>query len=431
MNKKLLSGILALSMLCGTAFTAACEKDGKDNAKVPNVNQQQTPTTPNNPVTPPVDDRPVDTSEGYLSENVYQSDYLAANAYVASELKGAATAGELYNYEVSEEVLTEEESSALNLGDDVGNIISVRKMRVQYVDKDLDDIKEKEVYLVALTDGQYKYYVPNINTGETLLKSYYDLVASTTLSYSSVTVNTVTEEQISTSLQMYGMSMTEQSSTTNTGIWKINRDVAYYKGTSKGTSSTTMDGENTTQEIDEVSEMYIVRSPSNPEKFISLIKSTNEWLHMEYPLAYEFDTIAKTDDNYLMAAITMIEFATSDHSYFEKADFGFRTSSDKMQAYTDDIILPLTLETMSENLGGLIDVSNMNFNYGDQSFADYYLKANTLNKVDYVSDVTCTYTDYNMQMDMQVKGTSSYSGYGTTVVNIPADIQAIIDNYNS
>ncbi len=420
MQKKILSGILALSMLCGTAFMAACESDSKKiNASIPNNLQQQQQTPPiGNPVTPPVDDRPVDTYDGVLSESTYQSEYLAASAYVTRELKGVATVGDLYDYKVDETELSVEEISALNMGETQGNILSVRKMRVQYVNNDLSDIQEKEVYLISLDNGEYQYFVPKMVTGEALDKSYFDLAASTTLAYSSVTITMTNEENMHMSMS-YGSDV-ESSKKTN-GVWKISGDTAYYKATIQDFS----DGKTTTSTIEE----YIVRDPSNPKNFIAVMISNGEFYAMDYPLTYTFENIAKTDDNYLMAALAMLEFAISDHSYFEKADFGFRTSANKMQAYSNDIILPMVAKTMNENFGHIIDVSSMQFTYGEQSYVNYHLKANTLNKQEFISDVTCSHSAYGITMDLYSKGSLSYSDYGKTVVTIPANVQELINNY--
>jgi hypothetical protein len=410
MKKKLISGVLALSMLCGTAFMAACGESKKSSS----ATQPPQPPSNNTPITPPVDNRPVDTYTGYLSEDIYATEYDALSSYVARELKGAATIGDIYNYEIGEE-LSADEISALNIGE-VENLLAVRKTRVQYVDKDYDDIKEKDVYLVVLNDGYLKYFAPALNTGDTLPSSYYDLVSSNTLSQTSVTCVSTTTQTISINIDSYGAS---SANITGTNTWKVTKDVVYCIANqqTEGYGSST-------------SEYYIVRNPNDPSDFLQIYRNgNNAWELTSYIATLTLPTIPKTDDNYLMASIVMLEFATADHSYFEKTNFGFRMSSDKLQAYCDNIVMPMVMDSLNESVGPSAELGKLNFLWKEDSLVDFYLKDNLLTKYDSITDCTATGVYVDMTMDMYIESTLNFSNYGTTVVTIPAEVQQIINNY--
>ena len=415
MKKKLLSGVLALSMLCGTAFMASCGESKKSSSATPNPQQQQQLPSNNTPITPPVDNRPVDTYTGYLSEDIYLTEYEALASYVARELKGAATVGDLNGYEFGEE-LTADEISALNIGE-VENLLSVRKMRVQYVDKDYDDIKEKDLYLVTLEDGYYKYFAPALNTGDTLSKSYYDSIASNTLSNTSVTCTINTTQKLA--LYDTGDSVPEYATSTTSSVWKFTADVAHCKSTitaEDGSSSET--------------EMYVARSQNNPETFMAYMYiESYGWYTMPYPISYNLESIKKTDANYLMAVTAMIEFATADQTYFEKTDLGFRMSADKMQQYTDQIMIPLMEDVFKEVLGSSYSLAEMKLTYHKETFVDYYLKNGMLNKYDYRNKCTCVYPNLGMTLDMDITGTLTYSNYNATVINIPDNLREMLNQY--
>lgn len=414
MKKKLISGVLALSMLCGTAFMAACGESKKSSSATQNNQQQQTPSN-GNPVTPPEDTRPVDTYTGYLSEDIYATEYDALSSYVANELKGAATIGDIYNYEIGEE-LSADEISALNIGE-VENLFAVRKMRVQYVDKDTDDIKEKDLYLVTLEDGYYKYFAPALNTGEPLVKSYYDSVASNTLSNTSVTCTINATQKLA--LYDTGDSVPEYTTSTTSSVWKFTADVAHCKST-----ITAEDGSRSE------TEMYVARSQNNPETFMAYMYiESYGWYTMPYPISYNLESIKKTDPNYLMAVTAMIEFATADQTYFEKTDFGFRMSADKMQQYTDQIMIPLLDDVFKELLGSSYSLAEMNLTYHEDTFVNYYLKNGMLNKYDYRNKCTCVYPNLGMTLDMDITGTLTYSNYNATVINVSEDLKELFNQY--
>ena len=421
MKKKVLSAFALSLALCLSLGATACGDGGnKNNASMNNP----APSQPTGPVTPPV----VDTYKGELSETSYDSVNSAQNAYLENEILGKATSVSSYYFQDQE--MAEEELLKVRGDFTASGIIteeqisSVIKYLLCYTDSDTSEELQKIMYLLELTDMSYRYFTPEIEEGETLTGSYYDSVADNTLSTGRVTVKTT----MSITMAMYGEILGGEDTTqviNQSSTLYITPDAAYSKVTQK--SST--DGQ---QAPDATAEMYVVRSEKDPTKFINAMKSTGEtsWTVDYYPIEINFPKISTTDPEYLLCVLAASEFGLSDHSYFTKTAFGFTMNTDKEQQFMNDVMAATTISSLGMSGGDLLDTITLQFKEGSKT--DFYVQNGALSK--YAYDIAVDYlikghTDPYISQDM--KGTNSYSNYGTTNVTVPQDVLEAIAGFEN
>lgn len=420
MKKKMFSAFALSLALCVTLGAFGCGDGGKSNA---GMNNNPAPSQPSGPVTPPV----VDTYEGELSESSYDSLYSAQEAYIANEILGKATSISNYSFqdqEMSEEELLKIKGDFIKGGVSEDQINGVIKFLLSYTDDDASRELQKIMYFLELKDITYRYFTPKVEEGATLTGSYYQSVADNTLSSGCVTVkSTFSMTMVMSNSILDSGEMTQVIN--QSGTIYITPDAAY----SRVVQQSSTDGQ---QAPDATAEMYIVRSENDPTKFINAMKSTGEtsWTVDYYPIEIEFPKISATDPEYLLCVLAASEFGLSDHSYFTKTAFGFTMNTDKEQQFMNDVMGATTISSLGMSGGDLLDTITLQFKEGSKT--DFYVQNGALSK--YAYDIAVDYlikghTDPYISQDM--KGTNSYSNYGTTNVTVPQDVLEAIAGFEN
>ncbi|MDE7464364.1 MAG: hypothetical protein K2M48_04975 [Clostridiales bacterium] len=322
------------------------------------------------------DKHAADTSfVGSISVQSYESANDAAAAFLTEELDGAATSTTFVSYEKSAD-LTEEEIAELNLGEDfeftVEDIDSAENGVVSYtestsaVNESAAGAKTARVVIIKI-GSVYWYYVPMFKDGEVLTNSYMDNILDFT-KYANVTETVVSKSVVSA-----GGQMAETSITITT---KIANDKIYFKQVAP----------NPYTNQKETTEYYFVVTE---EGLLMYDKVGSEW-----DSSYSgFDSL----DEFLEAAFKY------DASYFVKTKSGFKMNSEKLTQFLRDVL---------DNIGQGYTISSVSANY-------------------YVKDARLDSAESNVKMKMTYQGqtingtatvTTTYTDYGTTVVNLPFEI---------
>lgn len=329
---------------------------------------------------PEGDTHPADNSfEGKISAESYASTDAAAAAFLEEEINGASTEVTFVSY-TKEGDLTEEEIAQLKLGEiAVADVQAAEKGNIAYTENGagvLASAGEKTVraYMIRVGD-RYFYYVPIFKRGELITKSYISDILDYS-KYLNVTETSVTKATTSAG----GMSMT----VTTTSVAKISSDRVYAK---ISIAMPAMSGEE-----NQVTETIILPSESGLKIFIKY--NNRSW---EQSGTAEYSSIEEFIEE-------MFKF---DHTYFVKTSSGFKLSNEKLMTYLDDV--------MSEfaSMGTVKSGS-----------AEYYVKDGKLDSASV--KISMTTQSQGMSVNVNVNGSTTYTDYGTTTIDIPAEVQSML-----
>ena len=324
------------------------------------------------------DPHPADTSiEGAISAQSYASADAAASAFLTEELNGNSTSVSFVSY-TKEADLTEDEIAKLNLGDiDVESVTSVESGRVTFTENTrAAGEKTARVYIVKV-GNVYFYYVPIFERGEIITKSYISDILDYR-KYTNVTETSVTSSSAS--------GITSKITITT----KITEKAIYQKmeQAAMGMTIATLE----TYIIDSNGTLFLFVKTSSPEYPDASWQSGSTTEYTDIPTFIE----------------DMFKF---DHTYFVKTNSGFELSADKLSSYLEDVMSGL------EIMGTITDAS-----------AKYYVKDGKLDETSVNISMQMTVEANNTTMTVKVKATGSttYTNYGTTTVDIPPEITAMM-----
>lgn len=180
--KKLLATMLSVLMLCSLVFvpTACSLLGGKDNTGGDVTDEDETFVGS-------------DTFKGALSEESYETETKAVEAFLATEISGEVVTAKLEDVETKKE-LTQTEIAALETEDvleEDDEIVSAKEVEVKYTRAKSsvgltaadatteDDYFIFTVYIIEIsphgsTVHVFHYYVPKAENGDVLTKSYFN-----------------------------------------------------------------------------------------------------------------------------------------------------------------------------------------------------------------------------------------------------------------
>lgn len=124
-----------------------------------------------------------ETFQGAISEETYESVESAVKGFLEEEVSGLTVQAEYVGYEKEAE-LSQKEIDDLPLGEYTEGLLSVEKGQVEYRETEEEGVAltaassettKRTVYILSYTD-MFRFFVPPVNTGETLTAKYYDSV---------------------------------------------------------------------------------------------------------------------------------------------------------------------------------------------------------------------------------------------------------------
>lgn len=351
------------------------------------------------------------TFAGKLSEQTYTTAEEAAAAFIENEISGNTTHAVFVSYEKVADVAEEDIAELLGITEDeVADIESVEEGVISYTETiaaaysaESSDVTEQKVYIVHYVSGEFRYFVPVVSVGEVLTKSYYEWVMDPD-NYKNCTMTMSMQQETSVSITGFG---TETILTTTEYTYRITESAVYLS--MQVTSTITSNGATETET--EALEAYIV------EKSGTLLVVAREeggpWqVASAAEIGLEFESIEDI--------VTSSQVDGEDWTLFVKTQNGFVLRSDRINEYLDMYLSEdEEFQSIMEQFGGDLDIS---------LDAEYFLTEDRISK----SDVNISMGLSMSQMGMSVSvsaaanATANYSSFGSTVVDIPAEVQALI-----
>lgn len=355
---------LLLVLVLALASTFVCVGCGKDKKKA--------------------DKHPADNSfAGAMSTESYESEDDAAAAFVENEINGKATDATFVSYK-KEKDLTKSEIEALVLGGDysASEVVSAESGKVTFTEDNLESRaarsssssgnKTSRIFIIKI-GNVYFYYTPVFKKGETLTKSYISEI----LDYNKYTNSTI-----------------------------ISTSKATAQGVSATTTITVKYAENGVYSKTEIKSIGVYSVTE-----LILVPYTNEY--GTTLLGYTRQGTSENEDEMSSWSSTYLGYSSIegflkasfniDHSYFERADWGFKMSKDKMNQY------------MNDTLGDFMSAYGGEIKSGD---AKYYVADGKLSTSEAKMTLATNYGTFT------VTATGKYTNFGSTVVEIPEEISA-------
>lgn len=337
--------------------------------------------------------------KGKLSEETYQSEDEAAEAFLKNEVCGNTTDATFVSYEKQSD-LTEDELNSLNLtADEKKEVTSAEKGVVKYVERaKARDISvevssstmSQNLYIIKL-GAHYKYFVPALTTGETLTKSYFESVFDVER-YKNCTLvsHTLTEGTESNALGQSTSVKVEMDYTyeiTETAL-ALTLSMKYY---TDGTLDSTKSGE---------ASLYVLQTDNGLKGYAV---SGSQYAEVSLSdLGLNFESLDE------VFAANLPDFI--DQTYFVMTDTGFKIRDDRMKEYAEN--------QFADKISGVL------VSYDFEVDTSYIVNNGTLEK----GTAACTINGTSIYGTTVVASASSectYSKFGSTRVNVPASIKAL------
>lgn len=322
-----------------------------------------------------------DSFVGCVSQKTYEDETSAVRGFLNEEIDGKTTQTQFVNAEKGK-TLNDGEIAKLKLGETIKatEVESASYFTVTYLEtaQKRDSLEEsapsKNYEIIVLKIGSgYRYYIPALKDGSALPSAYIQNVCNP-IKYLNVTE---TVEVVSTA-QAEGMAISVVMEITI----KIDWNKAYMRVVMGVLGQT------------EVQEYYIA-SENNALYMYSYDNYYKWWIPQERLPFSNFE-------DYVFS-----EFFNFDHSYFERTNTGFKINERKGQEFLSDVL--------SNTLNGM----DVGYNLGRMS-VDYFVKNGKLDEViaEFSMDASAVGTQVQTEVTMKTK----YSDYGTTVVELPKNM---------
>ncbi len=340
-----------------------------------------------------------DTYTGEVSTQEYNTMDDAVDAFIVDEYTGD-TSSEVKNTQYNAIVLTVEEVEKLGLSEEqLTGVENVYSCELTFSEG--DNVRSVKLYLLSMDNGSVKYYSELPEKGKMITKSYYDSVMNN---------SAMVESEISGTMNMktkYNMDGMKGSATTKMTMKLVNTETACYAKV-----KTTTAGESMTVEE------YIVATDGGIRLFVSEGSVFEDWSDdIEDMLGVDPSTVSNL---YELNTTSGMEY---DHTYFEKTDYGFCLTGEKMQEAMNLVLADMDLDALGA--GVTFDVSGLTLKC--------YVKDGKLSKL-------VLNGDFKMDMDMSSYGydgvickyTFSYDytlnyTYGPQTVKLPQQVQNLLN----
>lgn len=340
-------------------------------------------------------DKYSETFKGYISDTVYSNVENTAKGYLNNELSGATASIQYKNCRVIKQ-LSAQEIEILNLSDLTDkNIIGVDDVEIEFV---RNDTQSSINTLFVSTNSGFMYYVAPQRTGEPLTNSYLQSVLNGN-NYVNCTSNT------SFNFRLIDPEMT--LSTTYYHSILIDNDKIYVKQNLLGLSNEIYLVEKNNKIV-----AYCKDPNLNDGKFYTLSEINRR---LPYNYIYQVKIIKggnEIDVNMLSSmkeAIDLIFLFEFDASYFIKQDFGYSITNDKFK----DLCKTIAGESYAEQ----IDKDWLDYHINFRG--DYYVSDGRL------SSCVIVLTVINEDKIFALNVNTEYTDFGTTVVKLPFEAEAI------
>lgn len=329
-----------------------------------------------------------ETFAGKASEQTYETKEDAINDFLKNEVSGTASTAVLENIE-KENDLTSDQIKELELTpEEAASLISAENYVITYSDTQdssgvVQTVAEKiyRVRIIILTFEDFcKYYVPPMEEGDILNKSYYDSVFDAK-NYANCTIT------------MNSVSGAVGISATIDITMKITESAVYLY---MSMSAPDFVG-NSIQQVTETMEAYLLEDTAGLK--VIARQGQGSW-------TVQSNTGLPVNGTYVTSIEGVLNVAFNqqqDWSMFVKTNYGFEIRPEKLGDYLKTVL----------NLNGISAV--------DTTFSvKYYVREGRL--VETVSDIS-----YKTQgMSVNAKSTETITDFGNTTVDIPAEVSNLI-----
>ncbi len=342
-----------------------------------------------------------DTYVGAVSDTVYDSNEIAARAYIYEQIAGDNNISVTDTISAGE--LTKDEISALKLSEqDANGLLSVEAVDVTIASNralsnnrnsgitplaTLDTSRTVKVYIIKYDNG-FKYYSPCPITGETVTRSYYDSVFNSE-KYKNCT---------------YTTTMTIEEQIALLGFIKINVDIVTTQTIRYADNAIYIEQKtNASKMLDQDSEIYAYVIEDEYGSIDCYVSDDGETWNPGSLSKIGFNSIDELvpfHDQYL------------DYTYFTKTDYGFELAKENAKQYLD--------ESLSE-----LDTSDMKDLEIDM-FAKYYVCEGTLSgmRMEMYMDFAMPTGEGDDSIDVGASAVTEMkiTDCGKTVVELPFDV---------
>lgn len=340
-----------------------------------------------------------DAYTGEISTKEYNTMDDAVDAFIVDEYTGE-TSSDVKNTSYNTDLLTAEEVEKLGLSEEqLKGVENVYSCELTFSEGENE--RSVKLYLLSMDNGGVKYYSELPEKGKMITKSYYDSVMNN---------SAMLECAVSGTMNMkvkYNLDGIKGSETTKATMKMVNTQTACYaKVKTKGSGTTT------------TVEEYLVATDGGIKLFVSDGDGFEDWSDdIEEMLGVDPSSVKNL---YELNSGSAMEY---DHTYFEKTDYGFCLSGEKMQEAMSTVLADMDLEDML-GTGVTFDVSGLTLKC--------YVKDGKLSKL--ILD-----GDFKMDMDMSSYGyegvckyTFSYDytlnyTYGPQTVKLPKQVQDLLN----
>ena len=335
----------------------------------------------------------VDTFNGALSKESYESSDDAVAGFLATEISGAAVNAELVDYKKTGD-LTQQQIDELEVGEvleegdtivsaEIVDVTYKRSTRTGYASAPSSAEQNTAVftiYIIIITPNgttvkEYRYYVPKANNGDVLTRSYFEDVLNP-----EKYVN-CTQEYSSTSNTKIGntSSETKINYTIKTADNRASLEMTMPNLSNLGMTNTTIYGY--FEEVDDVFSAWMSQDGTN--------YTNAEYTFLSYGIK----------DMTSFVSMCLPQF---DHSYYEKTSYGFKIQDEFLSEYV--------AKALNEALGAT-DV---------KAELEIKVREGRISKM--TSKITATIEAVVLKMNITAKEEVEFSKFGSTSVNRPVSI---------
>lgn len=345
-----------------------------------------------------------ETYVGTVSEQNFDTAEKAAQSFVTNEVVGEK--------EIS---VVNTESKASYEGANIATLglpeavtsgaTAVEQIEVEYKESEVAAMasapsassKRVTVYVIKY-ESNWKYYTPCPETGDTILKSYYDSVFNAE-KYKNCTLNSTMDMSYNIKASGGGMSFEMKMSMKMTQTILYEPGKLYYELSSVTTQS--MMGES-----DNKQEVSLKAYFETTDDGISCwVDSGTGWMNGSIQMigVSDLDELAPFSDDYL------------DYTYFTKTDYGFALDKKHAEQYLKEAV-GSEIEDILESLG--------DSGFSVDMFGKYYVSEGVLSGMRLDADVNMKASEEGttMKLTMNIGGETKCTNYGTTTVTKPSGI---------
>ncbi len=339
-----------------------------------------------------------ETFTGAVSEQSYESQDSAAQAFVSAEINGESTSATFVSYSKTAD-LTADEISALNVSETVTSgeqgyvsySTSTASTAAAGLTSGSSSENTQKLYILKV-DNEYKYYTPALSSGENLTKSYLESVLDAD-NYRNYTLKNKIDYSLS-----YSGSTNQNVKASGTMTLKITENGAIgsfpFKMTIEGM---TVSATGNYYYVKVNGGYYIYATAT----FMGITETALDFFATDEEYEYLTNIGANTSGY-------GVDMTDTDHTYFVKTDTGFSVREDKMTA-----LLNALFSDMMSGSGVNVNINKFALDFYVSSGLIYQIKQN----------FAFNMTSYGETATLSMNNTMTLTNIGTTDMGtIPQDV---------